>query len=155
MSISAIQLKFLQSVVTDVRARAQSAAAAYYCEEFGIGVKIRRSYEYTAADAERAKNLLLSLKLPLTANEGNGDRADAIDRPGMSEKSGTRSPHEDSVAFKVVDKRPSTMSSIGYQVATAVEVSGIECDITLVVENFETFRQIEWYKWVMDLLSTG
>jgi hypothetical protein len=75
------------------------------------------------------------------------DRAGAVHRPGLSEKAGTTAPHQDSVAYRVF--RKGTPDGIGYCVATGHEVSAMSASTMMVVENFETFRQLHRYKWVV------
>jgi hypothetical protein len=151
-----IRLRFLQSLLIDMSRRSVSAAAAYFADNFAIGARIGRGYEYTPGDLELAKNMLLALGLPLQAVlTDSTDRADAAARPGLSEKSGTIRPHADEVAFQIIGQGaqlacksvPQTL--VGYQVAKADEIRALRCDAAMVVENFETFQQIRRYQWVL------
>ena len=101
MHISATGLKFLQGLLADSRDRAPSASAELFRRESYIGTQIGRRFVYAPEDVARAKNLLVALNLPLTANNLPTDRADAARHPGISEKSGTLDPHANAVAFRV------------------------------------------------------
>ncbi len=154
MQISATELKFLQGLLADSRDRAPSVSAELFRRECYIGTRIGRKFVYTPEDVVRAKNLLIALNLPLTANDRPTDRADAARRPGISEKSGTLDPHANAVAFRVfVGHTPVTQP--GYQVATVEEVGCLTPDLVVVVENFETLRQLERYEWVMARLTSA
>ena len=165
--LSAIQLRFLQALALDTKARSASDAAAYFADNFGLGARIGRRYEYTTGDARRAQELLAAMGLESAALAAGTDRADAVLRPGLSEKIGTVSPHASSVAFQVLsmpasvvdaDMKPVAVmpvTSFGYQVGHVREVSAIQSDLVLVVENCETFRQIHRYGWVQAMLPPG
>lgn len=154
MRISATELKFLQGLLADSRDRAPSASAELFRRESYIGTQIGRRFVYAPEDVARAKNLLVALNLPLTADNRPTDRADAARRPGISEKSGTVDPHANAVAFRVfVGRIPVTQP--GYQVATSEEVRCLTPDLIVVVENFETLRQLERYEWVMERFTSA
>lgn len=145
------RLKFLQKLVLDGSRRGESEAAAYFEQNFGLGARLGRGYEYTKLDSEKAKKMLMAMSMPLEFESELMDRADAVIRRGMSEKTGTLAPHANSVAFRIWrDISGEGGFGVGYQVATPVEVGQIECDLTMVVENFETFRQLHQYGWVVD-----
>jgi hypothetical protein len=145
------RLKFLQKLVLDGSRRGESEAATYFEQNFGLGARLGRGYEYTMQDLEKAKNLLIAMGMPLELEAEPMDRADAVIRRGMSEKTGTLAPHANSVAFRIwKDIAGEGGFGVGYQVANPVEVSQIECDCTMVVENFETFRQLHKYGWVVN-----
>ena len=153
MHISTIELKFLQGLLADSSDRAPSASAELFRRERNIGARIGRKFVYTLEDVARAKSLLVALNLPLTAKDQPTDRAGAAVRPGFSEKSGTLDPHVNAVAFRVfVGRTPVTQP--GYQVATVEEVGRLTPDLVMVVENFETLRQLERYEWVMARLKS-
>ena len=145
------RLKFLQKLVLDGSRRGESETAAYFEQNFGLGARMGRGYEYTQLDSEKAKKMLLAMGMPLALDPEPMHRADAVIRRGMSEKTGTLAPHTNSVAFRIWrDISGEGGFGVGYQVATPVEVSQIECDCTMVVENFETFRQLHQYGWVVN-----
>ena len=145
------RIKFLQNLIRDGSRRGESEAAAYFEQNFGLGARLGRGYEYTVQDLEKAKNMLFAMGMPLALEAEPMDRGDAVIRRGMSEKTGTLPPHSNSVAFRVWRNISEEDGfGVGYQVATPVEVSRIECDFTMVVENFETFRQLHKYGWLTD-----
>lgn len=153
MHLSAIELRFLQGLLSDCGDRSHSASAELFYRDRKIGTRIGRKFIYSQEDVHRAKSLLVALNLPLRANDQRTDRAGAAVRPGISEKSGTVSPHNNAVAFRVfAGRRPTTQP--GYQVATAEEVGYLAPDVLLVIENFETLRQLQRYEWVMERLSS-
>jgi hypothetical protein len=154
MHVSAIELKFLQGLLADSRDRAPSASAELFRRECNIGTRIGRKFVYASEDVVRAKSLLIALNFPLTANDRPIDRADAARHPGISEKSGTLDPHANSVAFRVFFGR-TPITQPGYQVATVEEVGRLAPDLVVVVENFETLRQLERYEWVMGRLTSA
>jgi hypothetical protein len=161
MSLTIVQIRFLQSLVTDRSRRKESNAAEYFQRHYGIGARVGRGYEYSEQDCKRAEDILRSHELPLDSlPSGSFDRADSINRPGVSEKSGTTSPHANAVAFKLFGNtedrtgKQIPATPVGYQVASPKEVAEILADVAIVVENFETFRKIEQYKWVVDSFST-
>ena len=147
--LTANRLKFLQKLIFDRSRRAESEVAGYFEQNFGIGARLGRGYEYTEADSETAKKMLIARGMPLASGSEPMQRADAVTRRGISEKTGTLAPHADSVAFRIWGAAPRDFL-VGYQVATPLEVSQIKCDLTMVVENFETFRQLQQYRWVED-----
>lgn len=154
MHISAIELKFLQGLLADSSDRSSSASAELFRRERNIGTRIGRKFVYGPEDVARTKSLLVALNLPLTAKDQPTDRAGAAVRPGISEKSGTLDPHANAVAFRVfVGRTPITQP--GYQVATVEEVGRLAPDLVVVVENFETLRQLERYEWVMERLTSA
>lgn len=144
------RLRFLQGLISSPGDRRISNVATQCCEEYRIGTRTGQRYVYGAADIESACALLRSYKLPLSTAELL-DRADASIRPGVSEKYGTTAPHQNSVAFRLFRKTQSTFT--GYGVATSDEVNAIDSDVMVVVENFETFRQLHRYQWVIDRLD--
>ena len=155
MHISAIELKFLQGLLADSSDRSPSASAELFRRERNIGTRIGRKFVYAPEDIARAKSLLIALNLPLFATDQPTDRAGAAVHTGLSEKSGTLNPHANAVAFREFSGRtPATLP--GYQVATVDEVRRLTPpDLVVVVENFETFRQLERYGWVMERLTSA
>lgn len=153
MRLSAIELRFLQGLLADCGDRSQSACAELFYRDRKIGTRIGRKFVYSQEDVYRARSILVALNLPFTASDQPTDRAGAAVRPGISEKSGTVGPHNNAVAFRVFAGRTPT-SQPGYQVATAEEVECLTPDVVLVIENFETLRQLQRYQWVMERLTS-
>ena len=147
MAINTPDLRFLQSIIASPSDKRVSEVARRCSEEFKIGARVGQHFAYGASDVEKAIALLHAHGLPTTV-VGLTDRADAVSRPGLSEKFGTASPHQDSVAYRVF--RQGSPDGPGYCVATCHEVSGMTASTMMVVENFETFRQLHRYKWVVE-----
>jgi hypothetical protein len=152
MSISAIELKFLQGLLVDSGDRTPGLSAERFSKDYNIGLRIGRKFIYSENDVLRVRDLLTALNVPLVSQDKATDRAGSSDRTGISEKSGTILPHANSVAFRCFsDDKP--VSFPGYQVGEVEDVVGIAPDLMIVVENFETFRQLERYKWLMERLN--
>lgn len=154
MHLTPIHLRFLQGLLADRSDRTPSASAELFSRECNIGTRIGRKFVYAAQDVERARSLLVTLHLPLVAQVGPTDRAGAVDRPGISEKSGTVNPHNNKVAFRMFAGR-TPVAQPGYQVATVEEFGCLALDLVIVVENFETLRQLDRYEWVMERLKSA
>lgn len=151
MAIDAVQLRFLQGLIQSPGDKQISAVARRCSEEFRIGTRVGRRFVYDGKDLADATALLQSHELPLASPEIQ-DRADAATRPGITEKHGTTAPHNDSVAYRMFQfGKP---QSAGYGVASAVEVSQLPADVMMVVENFESFRQLHRYAWVVERLNS-
>lgn len=151
MAIEAAQLLFLQGLIQSPGNKQMSAVARRCSEEFRIGTRVGRRFVYDEKDIADATALLQAHGLPLTST-GIRDRADAATRPGITEKHGTTAPHEDSVAYRMF--RFGMPQSVGYGVASALEVSQLPAEVMMVIENFETFRQLHRYTWVMKRLTS-
>lgn len=160
MNLTPTQIAFLQALVADAPVhRSTSLAAAYMAQHFHIGQQYGRRFEYTDDDLDRARRLLLAQGLNIQATPaGLLNRADAAARAGFGEKVGTVAPHADSVACILLGKTARTgqgmvhPAPLGYLVASAQEIASIEVNQVLVVENFETFRQLRSYAWVLEAL---
>jgi len=160
VNLTATQVAFLQALVADAPVqRNASQAAAYMVQHFHIGRQYGRRFEYTDDDLDRAKRLLLAQGLDILATPaGLLDRAGAAARSGLGEKVGTVAPHADSVACILLGKAARAgqgtlhPAPMGYLVASGQEVASIEVDRVLVIENFETFRKLRAYTWVLEAL---
>ena len=151
MAIDAAQLRFLQGLARSPGDRQMSTVARRCAEEFRIGTRVGRRFVYDEKDIADAIALIRSHGLPLTSREIL-DRADAAIRPGMTEKYGTKAPHGDSVAYRLFQfGKP---QGVGYGVACALEVSQLPADTMMLVENFETFRQLHRYSWVVKRIES-
>jgi hypothetical protein len=146
MAINTPDLRFLQSIIASPSDKRVSEVARRCSEEFKIGARVGQRFVYGAGDVDKAIALLQAHGLPTIAAELT-DRAGAVNRPGLSEKAGTTAPHQDSVAYRIF--RQGTPDGPGYCVATCHEVSAMTASTMMVVENFETFRQLHRYKWVL------
>lgn len=150
MAIDAALLRFLQGLIQSPGDKQMSAVAGRCSEEFRIGTRVGRRFVYDKKDIADATALLQSHGLPLASTKIQ-NRSDAATRPGITEKSGTTAPHGDSVAYRMF--RFGMPQSVGYGVASGLEVSQLPADVMMVVENFETFRQLHRYSWVMERLN--
>ncbi len=155
MTISSIQLRFLQRLHAERPQRANnSQAAQHFSEHFHIGVQIGRSIEYTELDFRKVKQMLLNGGLPLSPMAAGALRSNAVAIPELSEKVGTQSPHADSIALKPIsgactsDGRKLAVPIGGYLVVTHEIALSIQATRLMVVENFETFRRLESYRWI-------
>lgn len=154
--INPIQLRFLQGLLKSQLPRDKGQSADYFADHFHIGVLIGRRYEYNEGDVLHATSLLQSLGQSLDSSTPElRSRADMANRPGLSEKSGSTSPHASSVAVRVLEGSipvgdetlHSTPTGV-YSVLTVALVTQLKCDALLVVENFETFRDLDRYVWI-------
>jgi len=145
---------YLQGLVKDRPAsRRVCKAGQYLICEYELGVKNRQTIHYKPHDHDKALKVLLNHDLPVERLESGAQRADAATFGGLSEKTGTRAPHEDSVALRAIGACTFNGQPFGgppgaYLVMTVQEAQGIECDVLCVVENLETFRCLDDYGWV-------
>lgn len=149
-----VVVAYLQGLVKDrpVRRRVCNAGQ-HLIIEYELGVKIRQTIHYRPQDHEKALKVLLNHDLPVERLESDAQRADAAAFGGLSEKTGTRAPHEDSVALRTIGACTFNGLPFGgppgaYLVMTVQEALAIECDVLCVVENLETFRCLGDYGWV-------
>lgn len=155
MSLIPTQIVFLQRLLADrAKLRDASGAATFFAEHHRIGMRMGRRFEYRDQDFDRATALLTSLGLSLNAVATGGPRAQMSIRPGVSEKSGTSRPHTNSVAVRTAagkcrsDGREMWVPGSGHAVLTVQEALVLSADVLLVVENFETFRALDQYRWI-------
>ena len=151
MAIDAAQLLFLQGLIQSPGNKQMSAVARRCSEEFRIGTRVGRRFVYDEKDIADATALLQAHGLPQTST-GINDKHDDATSPGMTQKHGTTAPHDDSVAYRMF--RFVMPQSVGYGFASALEVSQLLAEVMMVVENFETFRQLHRYAWVMERLNS-
>lgn len=160
MTLTALQIAFLQSLAQNPTVRHNSKSAEFFGQHYALGRQVGRQWEYTLLDAEKAAGLLQALGLPVAVRDPSApnDRASAAARPGLSEKGGTVAPHADSVAFTVLGQPMPCGSAwlspqpFGYQVATVVDVASCAPHLVVLVENLETFRNIRRYEWLLATL---
>jgi hypothetical protein len=156
MTPNPLEIRFLQGIARDKPAkRPAGPSAIFFAEQHNIGYILGRSCEYLPQHHEMAARLLATLKLPLVARAPDTLRADAVDTPGVPEKCRTKPPHRDSVAVKPIagpcllaDGTPFTIPPESYAVLTVAQALTISAQRLLVVENLETFRLLERYRWI-------
>jgi len=151
MSIDATVLRFFQDLLLSPGKRQISLVARRCAQEYQVGTRVGQRFVYDEKDLADVRALLEAHGLPLVRVEAQ-DRADASTRPGITEKYATASPHENSVAIRVFKQGASF--GIGYTVASVDEVSEMAADAMMVVENFESFRQLHRYAWVVRRLQS-
>lgn len=154
MILSSTQITFLQRLAIEKPAeRGHSAVAEFFLVHCGIGSRKGRGFVYTEKSYQEAISLLIANGLPLTPLPAGSSRSDAIGLP--SEKTGTKAPHYDSVAIKVASGacllggHPLPRPEQGiYSVLTVAQATAVTADRLLLVENVETFRTLEKYRWL-------
>lgn len=156
MTLTSVQITFLRRIAADKPSKgAASAVAVFFAAQHHIGYRLGRSCEYLPQHHDLAARLLATLKLPLAARAPGTLRCEAAETPGVSEKHRTLAPHRDSVAVKPVagqcllaDGAPFTIPPESYAVLTVEQALRISTQRLLVVENLETFRLLERYRWI-------
>jgi hypothetical protein len=149
------QLRFLQRLVKVKPERtAMSNVAAWFSEHHAVGTLFARHIEYRSQHHAIAEQLLRAHELPVAALPSNASRADAAMYAGMSEKTQSRPPMSDGVAMKTLGGRVNVAGWQGgglagaYLVGTIAHACAVEADRVMVVENLETFRWLEDYRWL-------
>ena len=163
MSFSAVQVTFLQRLVSDrPEFRRAGDVARFFCDHFGLGAAVGSRVEYRVAHYVTAEGLLRANDLPIAAMGAHATRADSAVYGGMSEKSLSVAPHSKSVAVKclgrcVLDGHVLYAPEGSYIVLTPEHALRVTCQRLLVVENLETFRSLEAYGWIdrcgMDVIA--
>lgn len=154
MSFSAVQVTFLQRLVSErPAARSAGDAARFFCDHFSLGVTVGKRVEYRGDHHEAAERLLRAHDLPVAAMGANATRADSAAYGGMSEKSHSVAPHAKSVAIKclgrcMLDGHVLFAPEGSYIVLTPEQAQRVTCHRLMVVENLETFRSLEAYGWI-------
>ena len=154
MSFSAVQMTFLQRLVSERPERRRAGdAARYFCDHYSLGAVVGSQVEYRADHYEAAERLLRAHDLPVAAMGADASRADSAAYGGMSEKSLSAAPHSKSVAVKclghcALDGHTLYTPEGSYTVLTPEQALRVTCQRLLVVENLETFRALEAYAWI-------
>lgn len=153
MLFTPIQIQFLRRLANERPSLSPaSQVAEFFATDQGIGVRMGRRYEYSADDHAKATQLLANSGLSLVDLPAGATRAQAVERPGVSEKVGTVAPHADSVAVKTASglctQGAETIATTGYSVLTTEQALRVRADRILVVENFETFRWLARTHWI-------
>ncbi|MDP3799797.1 MAG: hypothetical protein Q8R06_22085 [Polaromonas sp.] len=153
MLFTATRIQFLRRLANERPARsASSQVAEFFSTDQGIGVRVGRHHEYSDRDHAQAAQLLANQGLSLMDLPAGATRAQAVERPGVSEKVGTLAPHADSVAVKTASGRCTlgmeAIPTSGYSVLTTEQALQVSAERVLVVENFETFRWLARAQWI-------
>jgi len=163
MSFSAIQVIFLQRLVSERPGRRRAGdAARFFCDHYSLGAAVGSQVEYRDDHYEAAEHLLRAHDLPVASMGADATRADSAVYGGMSEKRLSAAPHSQSVAVKclgycTLDGHQLYTAEGSYIVVTPQQARRVTCQRLLVVENLETFRSLEAYQWIdlrgMDVLA--
>lgn len=129
-----------------------SAAAEFFHTHHGLGRRAGSRFLYAQADSDRAVQMLSNRGISVAQPEQGLRRRDSFLNNPTSEKSGTLSPHHDSVAVKIASGHSRAQglceAGFGYQVLTAEQAISVATDVLLVVENLESFRFLERNPWI-------
>ncbi len=154
MVFTTTEISFLQRLVGErPQVRASGVTATFFCENYGLGVCIRRRIEYQDKHFEAAERLLRLHDLPVSPLGSLATRADVAQFGGLSEKSYSTAPHSNSVSVKVLgtcyldDQLLNTPVGANL-VLTKEQALRVTCQRIMVVENLESFRFLEEYVWI-------
>lgn len=154
MTFNAQQITFLQRLVAETpAARRNGTTAGFFSEHYSIGIAVGGEVTYCAEHHAAAERLLRAHRLPVAKLGEGASRADAAAFGGMSEKHFSAAPRARSVSVRCVgscthDGRGLYTPDGTHLVATLDQASAITCEKIMVVENFETFRQVLSYRWI-------
>lgn len=153
MSFSHSQITFLRHLAARVATeKAATQAADFFHTQHGLGQRAGSRYLYGEIDADRARQLLINRGIALVSPVQALRRSDAANNNPGNEKSGTLSPHYDSVAIKTAHGQclleGVPVARTGYQVVTLGQANSVRADVLLVVENLESFRFLERNCWI-------
>ena len=154
MVLSLQHIRFLQRLVQDrPTTRLAGSIALYLSSNFSVGVATGRQVTYQNEHFAVASSLLRANELPVRPLAQDARRADAARFGGLSEKAFSAAPHAGSVAVKCIgtcslDGTPLTTPAGTYMVVTPGVGQRIACERLMLVENLETFRQLETYRWI-------
>ncbi len=154
MSFTTHQLQFLQRLVSErPEQRRAGGVALLLCEHYSLGTAIGSQVVYREEHLQHAEQLLRAHCLPVQALGPGASRADMATYGGLSEKTLSVAPHAGSVAVKCVGEcllegGPLRTPAGSYLVVTPEVGARIACERLLLVENLETFRQLERYDWI-------
>lgn len=154
MTFTSQQISFLQRLVAAAPAANRSGPTAlFFSEHYSIGTPVGREVTYSAQHHAAAAKLLQAHQLPVAKLGARTSRAEAAAFGGMSEKHFSAAPRARSVSVRCIgsctlDGRGLYTPDGTHLVATFEQARAIACDELMVVENFETFRQIMSYRWI-------
>ncbi|MHA7678585.1 DUF7281 domain-containing protein [Cupriavidus sp. PET2-C1] len=154
MILSAQEIAFLQRLIAERPATRRIGLLSSTVVTYGVGRVSGRSIHYGPDDWERAAKLLENRGIPLSRPEGEMRRAETSEYAGVSEKAFGRRPHSNSVALHtahgecLLDGTTLTAPDGGYLVLRTEDAVRVQCDRILLVENLETFRDLDRYEWI-------
>jgi hypothetical protein len=153
MNLTPIQIQFLRRLANEKpETSTTTKVAEFFSEDQRIGVRVGRRFEYSPKDHDRAVLLLVNHGLSLVSLPAGATRAQAIERPGVSEKVGTVAPHDNSVAVKCANGicrlGEESLPRTGYTVLTLEQALQVRADRIMVVENLESFRWLARASWI-------
>ena len=153
--LDGISIKYLRKIAQGkTESQIRSSVSIRYSREHDIGRIATDRIVYGEGDPERAIALLNKAGIPLEAPEAAPTRSANALHGYLSEKSGSRHPYEGSVLIRALTDRvtwagddvapwPGFAHLVDAQIANEVKV-----DIVLLVENLETFRRLDRYRWI-------
>ena len=153
MTLTPIQIQFLRRLANEKPATSTSSKVAeFFSVDQRIGIRVGRRFEYSSRDHDRADLLLVNHGLSLVSLPAGATRAQAIGRPGISEKVGTAAPHANSIAVKCANGicrlGEESIPHTGYAVLTLEQALLVRADRIMVVENLESFRWLARTSWI-------
>ena len=154
MNFTPTQIAFLQRLAEKApKSRPSTATALFFGEHFSIGRVAGGLVIYSDEHIAAAAKLLAAHRLPVTSLGKAASRAEAAVFGGMSEKAFSAAPRARSIAVRCIggctlDGRALYTPDGTHLEITPERASAITCDRIMVVENFETFQQIESYGWI-------
>lgn len=154
MSFTTPQIQFLQRLVSERPAQRRAGdVARHFSEHYSLGTMVGRLVEYRDEHHRSAAALLRTHDLPVNPMAPGTSRAEAAVFGGMSEKALSAAPHAGSIGVKCIglctlDGVPLHSPGGTYLVVTPKVAGRIRCDRLMLVENLETFRQLERYGWI-------
>ena len=154
------EVQFLRNLVSGGGPcrRKVGRASHRFLADHRLGIRWGSEIGYSVDDLGHAADILRAAGVSITEAppaDGVRDRASAS-LPGVSEKSGSVAPHAGEVAFKPLTAGCGfegfglSPGLPGYHVWHHADVARIDADGCLVVENLETFKQLERYRWIFD-----
>jgi hypothetical protein len=154
MSFSTTQMLFLQRLVEERPvSRRAGEAARYFCEHFSLGTAVGGRVEYLELHIQAAEALLRAHDLPVRPMPAGSSRTEAAAYGGMSEKTLAAAPHSGSIAVRCIgdcrlDGEALRTPPGCYLVVTPDVGARVVCQRLLLVENLETFRKLQNYRWI-------